>query len=94
MCLPPSSAAARAQPPTCLVPPVRPSTCPPAFVPLPRFALLNDFEAVGYGVPALDPVTDLVTLNTGVPKEKVRRYIGVWEFHRTQPHTELYGCCC
>lgn len=35
-----------------------------------RVALLNDFEAVGYGIPALDS-SDIVVLNAGQAKDKV-----------------------
>jgi len=40
-----------------------------------KFALMNDFEAVGYGVPALDPVTDMVTLNRGVTKDMAPKVV-------------------
>ena len=36
---------------------------------IPRLKIINDFEAVGYGIPELEP-HDLETLQEGVPQEK------------------------
>jgi len=44
---------------------------PGALLPPCRTALLNDFQAVGYGIPALDS-SDIVTINQGELIPKVR----------------------
>lgn len=41
---------------------------------LPKVALINDFEAIGYGIAAL-PESDFVTLQTGQPIEQANRLV-------------------
>ena len=52
-----------------------------------RVALLNDFEAVGYGIPALQP-EDLVPLNGTAPQPKVRTHAQATRRAQLQPQPQ------